>query len=232
MVQQMNNAERFLNAFVSIEQSLRDLCNTGNMKFYQMVNMVAKKNHIVQNSISDLLEYAELRNAIIHQRGAKQEVIAMPVDSVVNDIERIANALNKDQAIANYLHRKVVVCGPDMPVDKAFYLMQKLGSSKLPVYDDEGFVGMIDYRMIAMWAMEFSKLETVYELIEEYETNHRIEFVDPSQTVSQIVNMFESQLRKGASILAVIVSKDGSKKGKPLGIFTSFDIPELISYLK
>lgn len=228
----MNNAERFLNAFVSIEQSLRDLCNTGNMKFYQMVNMVAKKNHIVQNSLSDLLEYAELRNAIIHQRGGRQEVIALPVDSVVKDIERIANALNKDQAIANYLHRKVVVCEPTMTIEKAFYLMQKLDSSKLPVYDEEGFVGMIDYKMIATWAMEYSDFEYVYEIVKEHQDKQRIVFVDPSQTVSKIINIFESQLRKGTYIQAVIVSKDGSKKGKPIGIYTSYDIPELIAYLK
>lgn len=227
----MDNAGRFLEAFVSIEQSMRDILKPSrNMKFYQLVNMCSKTNHIIRSKHMDLMEYADLRNAIVHQRGNQQEIIAQPVDSVVNDIMTIAQALKKDEQIGTHLHKKVVVCHPSDLILDTYYLMQKLGTSKLPIYDEERFVGLITYREIAHWAIDNPNLQYISEIIEEC-ADDRVIFMDRKRDISQIIYEFENSLKKGIYVLVIIITETGMKNQKPLGIYTVYDLPELMAYL-
>ena len=87
----MDNAQRFLNAFVRIEKQLKQLAGvTKYTRFYQLVNQVAKTNSTVRKNELELQEYADLRNAIVHQRSGEGRVIAIPVDEVVDNIEELA----------------------------------------------------------------------------------------------------------------------------------------------
>ena len=98
MAESINNALRFLNAYASIERSLNRLqCRSDYMPFKKLVRVAAKHNRIVARNEESLVEYADLRNAIVHQRGRHEEVIAEPLDSVVADIERIAELLDSDE---------------------------------------------------------------------------------------------------------------------------------------
>ncbi|MCI5773464.1 MAG: CBS domain-containing protein [Erysipelotrichaceae bacterium] len=227
----MDNASKFLEAFVSIEQSMRDILKLSRyMKFYQMVNLCAKNNQLIRSKQSDLMEYAELRNAIVHQRGNHQEIIAQPVDSVVNDIVAIAQALKKDEQIGTYLHQKVVVCHPDDLILDVFYLMQKLDTSKLPIYDKDRFIGLLTYKEIAKWAIDRPNLQFISEIMGEC-VDDRIVFMDRRRNISHIINEFENALKKGNYLKVVIITEDGLKNQKPLGIFTAYDLPRLMAYL-
>ncbi len=227
----MDNASKFLEAFVSIEQSMRDILKPSrNMKFYQLVNLCSKSNPIIRSKQMDLMEYADLRNAIVHQRGNQQEIIAQPVDSVVNDIMAIAQALKKDEQIGMHLHKKVVVCHPNDLILDTYYLMQKLGTSKLPIYDEDKFIGLITYKEIANWAINQPSLQYISEIIEEC-ADDRVIFMDRKRDISKIILEFENSLKKGIYVLVVIITETGMKDQKPLGIFTVYDLPELMSYL-
>ena len=227
----MDNASKFLEAFVSIEQSMRDILKPSrNMKFYQLVNLCSKSNPIIRSKQMDLMEYADLRNAIVHQRGNQQEIIAQPVDSVVNDIMGIAQALKKDEQIGMHLHKKVVVCHPNDLILDTYYLMQKLGTSKLPIYDEDKFIGLITYKEIANWAINQPSLQYISEIIEEC-ADDRVIFMDRKRDISKIILEFENSLKKGIYVLVVIITETGMKDQKPLGIFTVYDLPELMSYL-
>lgn len=227
----MDNASKFLEAFVSIEQSMRDILKPSrNMKFYQLVNLCSKSNPIIRSRQMDLMEYADLRNAIVHQRGNQQEIIAQPVDSVVNDIMAIAQALKKDEQIGMHLHKKVVVCHPNDLILDTYYLMQKLGTSKLPIYDEDKFIGLITYKEIANWAINQPSLQYISEIIEEC-ADDRVIFMDRKRDISKIILEFENSLKKGIYVLVVIITETGMKDQKPLGIFTVYDLPELMSYL-
>ena len=95
-----DNATRFIEAYSIIESHLKDIVNSDTyLKFFQLVNEVSKTNEIIASNKKELIEYSQLRNAIIHQRGSYDEIIAQPVDSVVNNIEYIANALRRDKKI-------------------------------------------------------------------------------------------------------------------------------------
>lgn len=74
----MLNSERFLNAFNSIEHSLRKLAKKEKgTRFYKLVNIASEHYQIVQHFSNDLKEFADLRNAIVHER-TDGHVIAEP----------------------------------------------------------------------------------------------------------------------------------------------------------
>ncbi|WP_405103429.1 hypothetical protein [Oceanobacillus sp. FSL H7-0719] len=84
------NSERFLTAFNRIEKRMRSIINSGrNIGFSKMVRMLKNADAVVGQYSDDLLEYAELRNAIVHNKVNITFSIAEPHDSVVEQIEWI-----------------------------------------------------------------------------------------------------------------------------------------------
>ena len=136
-----DNATRFIEAYSIIESHLKDIVNSDTyLKFFQLVNEVSKTNEIIASNKKELIEYSQLRNAIIHQRGSYDEIIAQPVDSVVNNIEYIANALRRDKKIKYLIKDSFVYCLQDDKILDAYMKMDKLNTSKLPVYNDNKFI--------------------------------------------------------------------------------------------
>ena len=103
----MKNSERFLNAFITIEDFLREEINADNyVTFYQVIDKATLSNSIVRSYKDDLKEYADLRNAIVHERSGGS-IIAEPNDYVVDRIERIATVLEKPPTVIPEFQTKV-----------------------------------------------------------------------------------------------------------------------------
>ena len=79
----MKNSERFLNAFSKIEKYIRKLiAGDRRATFYALVDDASKKNSAVNTYRTDLKEFADLRNAIVHER-TDGHVSAEPRDDTV-----------------------------------------------------------------------------------------------------------------------------------------------------
>jgi hypothetical protein len=87
----MLNSDRFLNAFNSIERYLREFAKQGKeTRFYALVDLASNSNPAVRRFKDDLKEFADLRNAIVHER-TDGHVLAEPNDKAVNEIAAIPN---------------------------------------------------------------------------------------------------------------------------------------------
>lgn len=90
----MDNATRFLDAFTAIEQALKQITGRSDVGFTTNVQLAISRHALIKYKKETLIEYAQLRNAIVHHRVNYTEVIAEPHLTVVEDIEEIARALN------------------------------------------------------------------------------------------------------------------------------------------
>ena len=73
----MDNAQRFLNAFAMIEKQLKQITGvTRYSRFYQLLNQASRSSGLVRKYEMELQEYADLRNAIVHQRSDEGHIIA------------------------------------------------------------------------------------------------------------------------------------------------------------
>ncbi len=226
----MTNAERFLDAYAVIERRMREIIReTRYTSFSQLLHNCASRNQIIAMNQQSLREYNELRNAIVHQRGTENEIIAEPADSVTQDIERIARLLCMDENVMNYVTKPVRVVSLQEDIMDAYALMKRLGTSKIPVYEDNLFKGVLTIEMIAKWAVEDNKQAKTVEEILSSSGEERVLFLKKSARVRTVIKAFETSLDHGSVLSAVIVSERGSKNARPLGIITLADLPRILS---
>ncbi|WP_054752158.1 hypothetical protein [Piscibacillus salipiscarius] len=105
----MKNSERYLIAFNQIEKFLSNEMNQNgqHVGFSKAVHQVGKNNRIVNRFKEDLLEFAVLRNAIVHERTDPEYVIAEPHDSTVEKIEKILNELTEPKKLYRPFPKKL-----------------------------------------------------------------------------------------------------------------------------
>jgi hypothetical protein len=95
-----SNGDRFEGAYNKIDALLRK--KVGGQKFYPfsfLVNEAANKNPTVRKYKDDLLEYGDLRNAIVHDRGKAAVLLADPRDDAVSKIEDIWDRLSQPKTL-------------------------------------------------------------------------------------------------------------------------------------
>ena len=87
----MANSDLFLISFNRIEKWMRDeMGNARNMGFTELVRRLAQRKQLmIRKYEDDLLQLAQLRNAIVHDRIAVDFVIAEPNDWTVKRIQLI-----------------------------------------------------------------------------------------------------------------------------------------------
>lgn len=224
------NAERFLNAYAKIENNMyRMIRETRYVPFSQLINRAARESYVVSTKQNDLRQYHELRNAIVHSRGKEEEIIAEPCNSVTEDIERIAELLNAKDDILSLSSHPVKTVSEEDPIAYAYEMMKKMKTSKIPVYDENGYAGLVTLEEIAEWAMhEHGGNDRVRTIMTERK-NERVLFVREDATVETIVHSFESSLKHGVNLLAIIITAHGLRKERPEGIITVADLAKVLS---
>lgn len=231
----MDNASRFINAFAMIETECRRIVGDGRYtKFYMLLEQAAKINSTIRQYQIDLQEYADLRNAIVHERTEEGTVIAQPVDWVVERIEKIARLLSSPALLKDHFLKPVKTCRPEDSVLDAYQLMKTLGTSKLPIYTEGRFFGLLTLEMIAEWAV-FRQAEdevpSVQTIFKPQVKTEKVLFLSKEATVETALEMFEETMRRGVHLLAIIISAEGERNQKPEGILTIADLQKMISYI-
>ena len=230
----MKNSTRFLNAFVTIEEYLRHRTadHDGHLGFSQMLRRVGKREKSVRNFEFDLKEYAQLRNAIIHERAGDEEVIAEPNDIVVKAIEHAAKVITKPPTVFPLFQRQVITIDPDTPLKKGLKIMYSSGISKLPVTENGRCVGVLSSNTIVRWLG--SRVEgggvdldstTAGSVLAFRRKRDRYKFISRRTDLFSAIDTFESYEHKGERLLALLITENGKESEKIIGIMTLSDLP-------
>ncbi len=232
----MKNSTRFLNAFVAIEEYLRKRTASidGHMSFSQMLRAVGKKEKSVRNFEYDLKEFAQLRNAIIHER-AGDEIIAEPNDLVVVAIEHAAGMITRPPTVYPLFKRNVITITPKTPLKKALTIMYSSGISKLPIVDNNRCIGVLTSNTITRWLGNCAKNNSVdlegtpaEALLEFGRKKDRYAFAGRNDDLFSAVALFAEYERKGQRLHALLITENGKDKEKIIGIVTISDLPKAI----
>lgn len=231
----MDNAQRFLASFIRIEKQLKLITGEKRYtKFYMLLEEATRKNKIAKRFEMELQEYADLRNAIVHQRDGKGEVIAQPTDEVTKDIEHIAEVLCDYNPVSKYFLKNVIVCGLEDSILSIQKVMQDNEFSKIPVCDRNEIVGILNVEHIAKWACEElgnkSKRWQVKDIYEATEQHHGIHFISKNANVHEVIQLINEDIKKGVKIQAILITEAGIKSQKPIGIITIKDLPQILEF--
>ncbi len=225
----MSNADRFLNSFIRIEKTLKNkVGGYSARKFYQLVEMAARIDRDVAYYSTILKEYAELRNAMVHMRDGRGEIIAIPTDATVQTIEMIADEICIVKRVSDYFLKSVVTCQKNDTMLTIQKIMEENDISKVPVYEGNEYLGIVTIEMIAHWACGQLTSTKQEEKVSECCLNmddHRVFFLKQNATVKEVEDIFIQSLTKGIHVQAIIITAKGSRSEKPKGIITVQDLP-------
>lgn len=222
-------AEEFLSSFNRIEKWFREqLNNPTNMGFSEMVRRLSrKKDSHIPLFQDDLLQMAQLRNAIVHEQISTDFVIAEPNEWAVNRMQEIEQALISPEKVLPKFAKKVTEFDINISIKDILAIVARKQYSQFPIYDAGIFKGLITVRGLGIWlAVESSKGDIQLEgrkaaelLVSNYKGSN-YQFVGKDTTVFQVEELFVTQVR----LEAILITKDGNPNGSLLGIIRPRDL--------
>jgi hypothetical protein len=229
----MRNDERFIVAFNKIEkyfdQQIRD---TRYVPFHRAVQRLRKSNPIVSHYQQDLLEFSELRNAIVHERTGHEYTIADPHDDIVELIEKIEQELTAPETVGNLFGKTLRTIQADLTIEEVLNIIKETTFSQFPVYVSKQFIGLLTDKCILHFIAQrmngdCSKLfnTEVRELLKEdavKEANYR--FVPSEMSVFEAEAIFMEAMKKDKVIDALLITDSGESYDKLKGLISPTDL--------
>ena len=236
MVEKNVNAKRFIAAYNRLDQGLREIYSIKRtLTFSDMIRKVANVNTVVSKFEEDLIDYARLRNAIVHKSG--DELIAEPNIEVVEKLEKIARIINTPPRVIECLRpRKVYTVTGDTSLKEVVLQMAKAGYSVVPVYISGTLVGVINRKMIVDGIGKFieqcrdiddSINEPVSKCLDIFNETSHYEVASSNLTIENMMYMFQ-QNRKLSS---VVLTENGNYTEPAKAVIVSADIIDLNTIL-
>jgi CBS domain-containing protein len=234
----MPNSAKFLNAFAAIEKLLRNIgASDRRVPFYQVVDAAAMRSPLVANKRDDLKEFADLRNAITHERRGG-EVIAEPHDRIVAELQQLAAALANPPRVVPTFAKQVHTVDVEATIDKVLGFFLPRNFSQVPVMSGGRVVGLLTTNTVSRWLASQAKRELV-DLTEhrvsdalkhtEHDGNWRL--MPRTALLADVVDAFDSAESAGKRLDAILITHGGRDTEALLGIVTIHDMPKVLREL-
>ena len=228
------NASIFIDSYNKIDAQLRALYNfRSGQSFTDVVRQSADRNAAVRRYENDLVDYARLRNAIVHQ-SMDGQVIAVPCDEVTQTMERIARLLCEPPRLCDVLpEKKIVSIDAGVSLRQAVLLIARTGHSNLPVYEGKRMVGIVNNRRLirelgallarGQSADAYLSETPVSDVLDESDMFVYYRYLSEKDTVEEALSAFENNKK----LIAVVVSERGKMGERIRNIVTPADLVQL-----
>jgi predicted transcriptional regulator len=234
-----NGAVRFINAYNTIDHTLRTIYNfKRNISFSDVIRRSVGQSSLIRKYEDDLIDYSRLRNAIIHG-GDDQYIIAEPHEDIVEEIEKIAKLISTPPlALQSLCKNSVYSVDFNSKIKKVITLISTTGYSNLPVYKDSSLLGVANANRIikllgqklsnGVNAEEYLSNTNIEEVVSErdYETYYVVK--DAQLTLEKALNLFDENRK----LTAIIITKTGNRAEKAIGIITTADVLDMNKILE
>lgn len=231
----MNRAERFIVAFNKIEKYFdQEINDTKYVPFFRAVLRLKKKNAIVNRYSNDLLEYSELRNAIVHERTELNYTIADPHIEVVEAIEKIADEMTAPKLVIPTFRKTLKVIQADLTIKDVLALIRETNFTQFPVYRGKKFTGLLTDKRVLHWIAQHMNgnfaeiLKTpVSELLHNGSDQQNYRFIPRSMSIYEAEEIFLATFKKHDGVDALLITENGKSDEKLLGMMTPRDLIDI-----
>lgn len=231
----MTNSERFLEAFAQIERYLKESApHQRHRSFYQLVELAGETQPAVKQVEHDIKEYADLRNAIIHERRGGM-VIAEPNSYVVEDIERIVELVRAPPTLIPLFETNVAELSESTEIAMALEIIYNKSISQIPIRRGRAIVDLLSTSTIVRWlgastGDELVDLLTVpiSEVLRYSEDRENHAFLRGTATVFEMLDLFHVYEHQGKRLDAILITERGRDDESILGIVTISDLPKAL----
>lgn len=233
MAEEKLNSQIFIELFSEIEQKLKTICHDEyHTNFAELLRKARGLNAVVNQYASDLKEFSQLRNAIVHTR-RENFVIAEPHSDVVKEIKHIHTLLHNPPRVASVMIKNpFCVSMHDSLVDLLTTFSEK-GFMRCPVQENGVIKCLVTAKVISRWLtsqkhnvveLNGSKVSELMPFVEETDFSIIAENTD----IISLVGMFKNSIKRGTYMQAVLITKNGQPNSPLVGIITPSDLPVII----
>ena len=234
-----DNARRFLKAYNNLDYALRTQYNIKrSMAISDVIRRSVVLNSVIRKYEDLLVDYGRLRNAIIHS-GNETEIIAEPHLNVVEKLEKIAELVCTPPRVLDTICKKDVLSinGTDT-VEKTMLTISRSGYSNLPVYDNNELIGVANGQKLldnlgkvvgnGISVDEYIKNTMIKEVISLNIGDVYYTIANADLTLEQALDIFY----RNRKMLVILITKNGSRSEKPLGIVSVADVMDINNILE
>jgi hypothetical protein len=224
-----SNGDRFEGAYNKIDALLRKKIGVAkNLSYSSVVIEAASKDATVSVYKDDLLEYGDLRNAIVHDRGKSPVLLADPREDVVVKIEKILNRLSHPRllrSIARAVPLRIFTASAVLAEtlsymrENDFFQVIAFRDGKHLVMSTEGIAHWLEAKskedIIALWEARLSD-------VLEFEPKDSCIYLKANDTADRAREVFANDI--GKRIFSALVTEHGRANEKPINIVTHWDL--------
>lgn len=235
---QPSNAARFIDAYNRVDRQLEG--KQSDTDYVSFSKRVRASKLLVAPTRDALLDFAELRNVILHTRGSHTgDPIADPRDRVVEDFEKIADKLENPPRVASVMpNQRVGVLDEGDDTAEFLDLVREHNFSQAPVRMADGSLELITTNAVARWlASEYKAFSgaaiehaSLGEVIKFSEAEDKVLVRSREMTVVQAWRVFAG-LESSAPPHALVITHSGKVSEKPLTLVVRADLPVLLKAL-
>ena len=233
MAEAKPNSEIFIELFSEIEQKLKTICNDEfHSTFSDLLRKARGINAVVNQYASDLKEFSQLRNAIVHTR-RENFVIAEPHNDVIKEIRHIHSLLHNPPRVSSVMIKNPYYTSSDGSIFDLLTTFSEKNIMRCPVIDKGSVTCLITAKTISRWltSKKQNKVDIngtkISELVPFTEkTDYCI--IGENIDIISLVGMFKNSIKRGTYIQAVLVTKNGQPNSPLVGIITPSDLPLII----
>lgn len=238
MTNKTTNASKFITIYNEIDAYMRRYLKVeSNISHSQLVKEMAKGNKIFKNYQGELINFANLRNIIVHNPKMRYaDPIAEPHDNTIkfyNDIlDKISNpplALNTIAILANDIYKTTL----DNYAIEVIQTMNKNTYTHVPVVEDDKIIGVFSENTLLSYIADKEEMLLVDDaLIKDFlefipfdkHQSEGFKFVSKNTLVIDVEEIFREGLSGNKRIATVFITERGTENEKLLGLVTAWDV--------
>ncbi len=226
----MDRGQHFIQLYNQLSHYLREHSNSdGNLPFYQLIRVASTTHSTVRRYLTDLREYGDLRNAIVHNQTYPQQIIAEPTEETITHFTRIVENVTAPKHLIPTFQRNVHLFSTQALLVEAIDYMKFKDFSQVIVQSKEG-LSLLSLESVGLWFaeqlkanMSIAKVSIADALVHEHSDN--VVFMARNALVDDAREAFSGTLsRTHPRLTAIIVTNAGKRAEQPLGIITPWDL--------
>lgn len=228
-----SRAERFEVAFNRIHQKLKQIVKSNEDAFVSLLRTGRRDHDLVNYYFDELIQFAKLRNSLVHYKVEVGVYIADPYEEVVTRLETIDSIFHRPNYALFIATRQVISFSDEDTLQTVVDTYKKHYYSQYPVYCGPNCVGLIHMGDLLLWLAEHFDQQNaqLHELklgdIDGLLTMDDVTYLKKSTDVFEIEDIFATFHKNGKALEVAVVTENGLHSEKPLGIITAWDLIEI-----
>ncbi|WP_416673605.1 CBS domain-containing protein [Egbenema bharatensis] len=228
--EEQTRCQTFLSTFNDIEAYLRQtLKENEQTEFKRLIDQYIDRRKAWRSDRQKLRNLADLRNILVHQTTEPSQYPAVPSERTIKQVKQFRDRLINPLKVIPTFQREVETLTPERPLAWVFQRINACDYSQFPVYEGDRFIGLLTENGITRWLarhtvtnltlIEFEEI-LITKLLPEEEIRTNCSFIARDISVDEVIEQFSDNL----FLEAVLITQNGKKSEKLLGIATRWDI--------